>query len=349
MEHPGEPVVCERRLYAAGVGVTSRSILDLAQVPAEIPRFVPQAFLHQADLQLINVAFRTARNGYRRPDILNLRTREVFEIKPVRGAAEGFRYLAASIALFNTSAATARRLAPPTGIEWQFLRDLADIRPGLWVPPFFVLAGTRTYIAWLGAPGLILYRPLTGRRRPESAAAVSIMDLRELEQAGEDIAARTRLLARMTTYARNTVLLALAALGMLGGGGGAAGGAAAGEVATVEGTLTSAATRQAAARVAAAESAAGGAARALERAGRFARPRWDPGPGAGRSRAATGRQPFSRPWLVTPRPTPFPCLTRLHPVPDRFHAARTSTYPEWRCTSLPTCRPANPSRRCSKG
>ena len=273
-EHLGHPVVCERRLFVQGVGIKSRNILDLARVPAETPGFVRPEFMHQTDLQLINLAFRTERNGYRRPDILNLRTREVFEIKPRSQWKEGLRYLAKSIALFNTYAAATRQLpgpAPPAGDKWQFLREIRDIRPGLWVPPMFVLVGSKVYVAFLAAPGLILYEPVKPQSQAKGAAQ-AMMQLRELEQMDQDMVAQTRLHSRYTTVARNTVLLVLAAMAALSLGPSSA---------SLEGTIGQTAARGVATRATAARVATEAVGRTTSSAGRFARPRWDPGPGAG--------------------------------------------------------------------
>jgi hypothetical protein len=229
--------------------------------------------MHQTDLQLINVAFRTARNGYRRPDILNLHTREVFEIKPISQAQEGLAYLARSIALFNTYAAATRSLAPPApprGDEWQFLREIRDIRPGLWVPPLLVFAGWQVYLAFLAAPGLILYRPIQLRRRPQSAAQL-MMGLREAWQEEQDLLGRLRLHSRLAVLAKNGALVAFALMGGL---------AAAPTRAAAETSAVGLASRGAATRVAAGTAAANAARRAIDAASRYARPRWDLGPGA---------------------------------------------------------------------
>jgi hypothetical protein len=93
IEHPSHAVLCERRLYFGAPGWRQRTVMDVAVAdPTGPPR--PNCFT--ADLVTVDAAFKTAAGGYLRPDILDLTTRELFEIKPVEEAAEGLAQLEAS-------------------------------------------------------------------------------------------------------------------------------------------------------------------------------------------------------------------------------------------------------------
>jgi hypothetical protein len=312
MEHPSHAVLCERRLYFGAPGWRQRTVMDVAVAdPAGPPR--PNCFT--ADLVTVDAAFKTVAGGYRRPDILDLQTRELFEIKPEEEATEGLAQLEESILLFNALVASYQVL--PAKPAADLLKTVRPIVPGLWIPPRVVYVGLGDVVyAWLQAPGLILYR--RGRRRSQrQRRQAAIAQLRVLEQEEQQLVGRLQSNLHFIEVAKDVTMLALLVAMLLGGrsGGATAGegvaaggeGAVAGTAAAGEGAAASgsAAGGVAAGEAAAARQAASTAETVAEQASRMRPPRWDYGPTTGTSAqdlAELGAVVASDPTLPQPQP-----------------------------------------------
>jgi hypothetical protein len=301
IEHPSHAVLCERRLYFGAPGWRQRTVMDVAVAdPTGPPR--PNCFT--ADLITVDAAFKTAAGGYLRPDILDLTTRELFEIKPVEEAAEGLAQLEESLLAFNALVASYRLL--PANPAADLLKTVRPIVPGLWIPPRVVYVGRGDVVyAWLQAPGLILYRRgrRRGRRQPRQAA---IAQLRLLEQEEQQLVGRLKSNLHFIEVAQDVTILALLIAMILGSGSSGAAaeeGVATGTAATGEGAAAGGGS--AAGEATAARQAASTAESVVEQAPRMRPPQWDYGPATGasaRDLTRLGAVVASDPTLTQPPP-----------------------------------------------
>jgi hypothetical protein len=288
-------VLCERKLYFGAPGWRQRTVLDVAVVDPTSPE--PRSNCFAGDLITVDAAFKTSTGGYLRPDILDLHTRELFEIKPESRRIEGLEQLYESITLFNGLVASYQALPPSP--EADLLRTVRPIEPGLWVPPRVVDVGLGDAVyAWLEEPGLILYRQ--GRRK-SNRQRVSIAALRSLEDEEQDLVGRLKSELRYLEVAKYTAITVIIIAVLLSTVGTAAPAAGAVEGALGEGVAAGAAAEGAAgwAAVGAEGAAAGGAAAGAEGAAAVG------AEGAAAGDAAVARQVASVTETVTETATRF--------------------------------------------